>query len=101
MRDDAATLIAWTREAADELERAHYVLDILGAPRTLREEETQLSLAARIRYAFGLGLPDTVILDEEEGMGTEGEPAWTLSVWLVFCLFVFATGIITGILVLP
>lgn len=42
---DAEKLIAWLREAADELEVAHRVLDNAGVP---RNRENPMTLAARI-----------------------------------------------------
>jgi len=44
---DAEKLIAWIREAANELEKAHALLDEAGVPRS-REEGVDMTLAARI-----------------------------------------------------
>jgi hypothetical protein len=44
---DAERLVAWVREAADELEKAHGLLDEAGVPRC-REEGVAMTLAARI-----------------------------------------------------
>lgn len=49
--DDADELIAWVREAADELERAHRILDDAGAYRNA-EDGIPLTLALRIAVAL-------------------------------------------------
>lgn len=51
---DAEKLVSWLREGADELEKAHALLDAEGVPRTLIEgDPTEMTLAARIAYAMG------------------------------------------------
>ena len=47
---DAAKLVAWLREAADELEKAHRYLDDIDVPRRLLSSEVELTLVARIAY---------------------------------------------------
>jgi hypothetical protein len=61
---DRETLPTWLREAADELEKAHRILDDLGAPEA-SPDGTPLSLAARIgaqlapqRWATGIEVFD-------------------------------------------
>jgi hypothetical protein len=59
---DGDTLVAWVREAADELEKAHAILDVHGVPRGLPVEmggdgKTECTLAARIALALHRG-PD-------------------------------------------
>lgn len=50
---DAETLVAWVREAADELEKAHAYLDeCADAPRD--RDGVQMTLAARIAWLDGL-----------------------------------------------
>lgn len=49
---DAETLIAWLREAADELENAHAVLDLHDVPRDLTDDGVDCTLAARIAIAM-------------------------------------------------
>jgi hypothetical protein len=46
---DGDKLVAWLREAADELEKAHAFLDHLGVPRSIPgNEPVECTLAARI-----------------------------------------------------
>lgn len=46
---DGDTLVAWLREAADELEKAHAILDHYGVPRSVPgTEPAECTLAARI-----------------------------------------------------
>lgn len=49
---DAEKLVAWLREGADELEKAHLILDDAGVPRKLvgndPNDPTECTLAARI-----------------------------------------------------
>jgi hypothetical protein len=45
---DAEKLIAWLREAADELEKAHAYLDAINAPRRVPGSDVDCTLAARI-----------------------------------------------------
>lgn len=45
---DGDTLVAWVREAADEIEKAHAFLDDCGVPRSLPGTEVECTLAARI-----------------------------------------------------
>lgn len=45
---DAELLVAWVREAADELEKAHALLDDIRVPRGCGPENTPMTLAARI-----------------------------------------------------
>jgi hypothetical protein len=45
---DAEKLVAWVREAADELEKAHAILDEVGVPRVREESGNEMTLAARI-----------------------------------------------------
>jgi len=50
---DAETLVAWVREAADELEKAHaYLDDCTDVPRD--RKGVQMTLVARIAYMDGL-----------------------------------------------
>lgn len=51
--NDAEKLVAWLREGADELEKAHAVLDDEGVPRSLPGSDVECTLAARIAFAFG------------------------------------------------
>jgi hypothetical protein len=46
--DDADKMVVWLREAADELEKAHNLLDEAGVPRIRRESGNAMTLAARI-----------------------------------------------------
>lgn len=48
MKKDAETLIAWVREAADELEKSHAILDELQVGRKLPGSVWEYTLAARI-----------------------------------------------------
>jgi hypothetical protein len=48
---DAEKLVAWVREAANELEKAHAFLDALGIPRGLSDADC--TLAARISLLAG------------------------------------------------
>jgi hypothetical protein len=48
MPDDAERLVAWLREAADELEKAHRILDEADVPRVREESGNPMTLAARI-----------------------------------------------------
>jgi hypothetical protein len=50
-------LASWLREAADEVDKAHRVLDELGAPREI-EHGFELTLAARIATLTVLGPPE-------------------------------------------
>lgn len=50
---DAEKMVAWVREAADELENAHAMLDVLGAP-AKSKDGTPYSLAARIARLGGI-----------------------------------------------
>jgi hypothetical protein len=45
---DAEKLVAWLREAADELEKAHRILDAEDVPRSLPDSDAECTLAARI-----------------------------------------------------
>jgi hypothetical protein len=45
---DAEQLVAWLREAANELEKAHAILDEAGVPRVRAETGNAMTLAARI-----------------------------------------------------
>ena len=48
-RKDGDVLVAWLREAANELEKAHAVLDFLKVPRSLKPgSDVECTLAARI-----------------------------------------------------
>lgn len=47
-KNDAELLIAWVREAADELEKAHAYLDALDVPRGFPDSDADCTLAARI-----------------------------------------------------
>lgn len=47
MSEDAIKIVAWLREAADELEKAHRLLDDLGVPEG-STPKIPYSLAARI-----------------------------------------------------
>jgi hypothetical protein len=49
---DGDVFIAWVREAADELEKAHAILDEAGAPRSIPGSDTECTLAARIALAL-------------------------------------------------
>lgn len=51
MTDDARKLIAWLREAADELETAQHVLDVYSAD-DASADGTPYSLGARIAHAL-------------------------------------------------
>lgn len=54
--NDGDTLVAWLREAADELEKAHAILDGYGVPRTLNQDDgVECTLAARIALALDGG----------------------------------------------
>jgi hypothetical protein len=48
---DGDKLIAWLREGADELEKAHAVLDLADVPRSLPGSDVECTLAARIALA--------------------------------------------------
>jgi len=50
--DDAAMIVAYLREAADELEKAHLILDSAGYPRQNPESGVPFTLAARIHFAL-------------------------------------------------
>lgn len=51
---DGDRMVAWVREAADELEKAHAFLDAHGVPRALNPDDAvECTLAARIALAFG------------------------------------------------
>lgn len=50
---DAETLIDWLREGADELEKAHVILDQDEVPRSLPGSDVACTLAARIAMAQG------------------------------------------------
>lgn len=45
---DGETLVAWLREGADELEKAHRLLDDLLIPRSLPGTKVECTLTARI-----------------------------------------------------
>jgi hypothetical protein len=45
---DAEKLIAWIREAANELEKAHRILDEMAVPRRIPGSDVECTLAARI-----------------------------------------------------
>lgn len=45
---DAEKIVAWMREAANELEKAHKCLDVLRVPRSLPGSSHECTLAARI-----------------------------------------------------
>jgi hypothetical protein len=45
---DGDKLAAWLREAADELDKAHALLDDLGVPRSTPGSDVECTLAARI-----------------------------------------------------
>lgn len=68
---DAANMIAWLREAANELEKAHTLLDDCQVPRALRES-IPMTLSARIGFFGGMiGLlnkstPAFLALEDEE-----------------------------------
>lgn len=71
---DAEKMIAWLREAADELEKAHKLLDDCGVPRVLRDE-VPMTLAARIAVMSGMiGLMNAsatvrpALTDEQQGI---------------------------------
>ena len=49
---DAERLVAWVREAAEELENAHEVLDNAGVARSLPGSPVECTLAARIALAL-------------------------------------------------
>jgi hypothetical protein len=49
---DAEMLVAWLREAANELEVAHGILDEAGVPRVRAESGNPMTLAARIFTAL-------------------------------------------------
>ena len=44
---DGDKLVAWLREAADELEKAHHILDDHGIPRSVHSD-AECTLAGRI-----------------------------------------------------
>ena len=57
---DAEKLVAWVREAADELEKAHAFLDAHDVPRSVPgHEPTECTLAARIAVALDKEPPIT------------------------------------------
>jgi hypothetical protein len=49
---DGDKMAAWLREAADELDKAHAILDVEGVPRSLPSSEVECTLAARIALAL-------------------------------------------------
>jgi len=53
---DAEKLIAWMREGADELEKAHLVLDMANIPRKLTGTDVEYTLSARIVLGLGADL---------------------------------------------
>lgn len=53
-RSDSGRLIAWLREAADEMENAHRVLDGAEVPQVNPETGRGFTLAARIAYSQGV-----------------------------------------------
>lgn len=53
--NDGDTLIAWVREAADELEKAHAYLDVYEVPRSIPGTDAECTLAARISLALERG----------------------------------------------
>ncbi len=56
--NDGDKLVAWLREGADELEKAHRLLDAYSVPRCLPGTEVECTLAARIALAFGFEKQD-------------------------------------------
>jgi|tagenome__1003787_1003787.scaffolds.fasta_scaffold17621658_2 hypothetical protein len=52
---DGAIMTAWLREAANELDTAHTVLDTYGVPRRIDHDgrNAECTLAARITLALG------------------------------------------------
>lgn len=55
MARDGDTLTAWLREAADEIDKAHAILDALGTPRSLPGSDVECSLAARVALLAEMG----------------------------------------------
>ena len=51
-RRDGDKLVAWLREGADELEKAHRTLDNYGVPRSRPGSDCECTLAARISLAL-------------------------------------------------
>lgn len=51
--NDGEKLVAWVREAADELENAHHVLDTFDVPRRINPD-AECTLAARIALLAGV-----------------------------------------------
>jgi hypothetical protein len=49
---DGDKLTAWLREAADEIDKAHAILDEAGMPRRLPGSDVECTLAARIALAL-------------------------------------------------
>ena len=50
--DGARDMVAWQIEAAEEMAKAHHVLDLADAPRTNPETGNHYTLAARIANAL-------------------------------------------------
>lgn len=53
-RGDADTQVAWLRDGARDLEKAHAILDQLGVPRDNPESGNPFTLAARVAYLHGV-----------------------------------------------
>lgn len=49
---DSDKLTAWMREAADEIDKAHLILDSHDVPRSLTNDEVEMTLAARVDYVI-------------------------------------------------
>ena len=52
IRHDSDKLTAWMREAADEIDKAHVILDNYEVPRSLTNDGVEMTLAARINYVI-------------------------------------------------
>lgn len=48
LQSDGDKLAAWLREGADEIDKAHAVLDVAGVPRSIPGSDVECTLAARI-----------------------------------------------------
>jgi len=55
---DAEKLVLWLYEGADELLKAHYLLDEYGVPRERADSDAEMTLAARIYYLMSEGVDD-------------------------------------------
>lgn len=55
---DGDKMASWLREAADELDKAHGLLDALNVPRGLPGSDVECTLAARIGMAHELWTDD-------------------------------------------